>query len=96
MNTLTQEQVNALPEGTAVIVTWSGGNGPHRYTIGVKHDVRYAVLPPMGWREEADPDRRFVLDGRLEGCGDVCPDGKHRFTVVELDPNAGQPSKGSV
>lgn len=30
---LTQEQVDALPEGTPIIVKWSGGNGPHRYVI---------------------------------------------------------------
>lgn len=81
---LTQEQVDALPEGAEVVVTWSGGNGPHRYTIGVKHSIRYALLPPMGWREEADPERRFDSASRLEDCGDVCPDGKHRFTVVKL------------
>lgn len=26
---LTQEQVDALPEGTTVELIWSGGNGPH-------------------------------------------------------------------
>jgi hypothetical protein len=30
---LTQEEVNALPVGTRVIIIWAGGNGPHRYTI---------------------------------------------------------------
>lgn len=32
-NLLTQKEVNNLPIGTEVIVTWSGGNGPHKYTI---------------------------------------------------------------
>jgi len=30
---LTQEQVDALPDGTEIVVTWSGGNGPWKYTI---------------------------------------------------------------
>lgn len=30
---LTQEQVDALEEGIEVVVTWSGGNGPHVYRI---------------------------------------------------------------
>lgn len=28
---LTQEQVNALPDNTRVMVKWSGGNGPWEY-----------------------------------------------------------------
>ena len=31
---LTQEQVDALPDGTQVFVKWAGGNGPHEYSIG--------------------------------------------------------------
>jgi hypothetical protein len=30
---LTQEEVNKLPVDTRVLVVWSGGNGPHIYTI---------------------------------------------------------------
>jgi hypothetical protein len=30
---LTQEDVDRLPIGTRVIVTWGGGNGPYEYTI---------------------------------------------------------------
>lgn len=30
---LTGEQVAELPEGTKVIITWPGGNGPHTYEI---------------------------------------------------------------
>lgn len=30
---LTQEQVDALPEGADVFIIWSGGNGPHKYFI---------------------------------------------------------------
>ena len=34
MRTLTQAEVEALPVGTRVRITWSGGNGPHWYQIG--------------------------------------------------------------
>ena len=30
---LSQAEVDALPTGTRVIITWSGGNGPHIYTV---------------------------------------------------------------
>jgi hypothetical protein len=30
---LTPAQVAALPDGTAVMIKWSGGNGPHRYYL---------------------------------------------------------------
>jgi hypothetical protein len=29
---LSQQQVNELPDGTRVVITWTGGNGPHIYT----------------------------------------------------------------
>ena len=29
----TQEEVNNLPDGTKVMITWSGGNGPWEYII---------------------------------------------------------------
>ncbi len=30
---LTQEEVDRLPNGARVQIVWSGGNGPHAYTI---------------------------------------------------------------
>jgi hypothetical protein len=40
---LTQEQVDELEEGTWVLITWSGGNGPHNYRITVDNNGnRYA------------------------------------------------------
>ncbi len=30
---LTPAQVAALPDGTAVMIKWAGGNGPHRYYL---------------------------------------------------------------
>lgn len=42
---LTAEQVAALPEGTPVTITWSGGNGPHDYVLVFDdHGQPYAAL----------------------------------------------------
>ena len=30
---LSRQEVEALTAGTLVIIVWSGGNGPHRYTV---------------------------------------------------------------
>lgn len=35
MKRLTQQEAEALPEGSRVRVTWSGGNGPHWYQIKI-------------------------------------------------------------
>lgn len=44
---LTQTEVDALPDGTMIEVTWSGGNGPHIYTA--EHRGKYvAALVPDG------------------------------------------------
>lgn len=44
MDPLTREQVEELPQGTAIEVIWSGGNGPHRYTVHVdENEQRYAA-----------------------------------------------------
>ena len=50
---MTAEDVAALPDGTRVRVTWSGGNGPHEYVIAVdKWGQRYAA-------RNTDPDDPF-------------------------------------
>jgi len=47
---LTQAEVDGLPDGTPIEVTWSGGNGPHRYRVHVDHrGNRYA------WSGSGDP-----------------------------------------
>lgn len=43
MKAITQAECNALPIGTKVRVIWSGGNGPHEYTIGSKWSGRSCV-----------------------------------------------------
>jgi hypothetical protein len=40
---LTQEEVDGLPEGALATITWSGGNGPHRYKVVVDCGERFAV-----------------------------------------------------
>ena len=30
---LDNEALAQLPDGTRIVVTWSGGNGPHRYVL---------------------------------------------------------------
>jgi hypothetical protein len=35
MRRLTRQETEALAEGTKVRVTWSGGNGPHWYSIHI-------------------------------------------------------------
>lgn len=75
---LTQAEVDALPDGTRILVTWSGGNGPHEYVVRVIDGRRYAVLPEgHPWRRE-DEDTRPPGDSELERVGE------HPLTVVQL------------
>lgn len=39
---LTQDEVHLLPDGTEVIITWGGGNGPHHYLIEQGEEFTYA------------------------------------------------------
>lgn len=39
---LTSDQIAALPVGTEIMVTWSGGNGPHKYTVDRRNSVTLA------------------------------------------------------
>lgn len=57
---LTRRQVEALADGTPIIVTWSGGNGPHRYTL--RHHLGYIVA-----KSEHDRDDYFDITGRCLG-----------------------------
>ena len=42
---LTQQDVDNLPEGTNVAVKWSGGNGPHIYTIAHRNGMTFGCMP---------------------------------------------------
>lgn len=67
---LTQAEVDTLPAGTRVLVTWSGGNGPHEYVIVVCDGKRYAALPEgHPWRRP-DEDTRPPWDAVLEWVGE--------------------------
>ena len=53
---LTQEEVDGLPDGVLVRITWSGGNGPHIYAIRVDmYGNRRAALHPPGGLYELSP-----------------------------------------
>ena len=54
---LTRQEVEALPDGTRIIVIWSGGNGPHRYTL--RHHLGYLVAV-----SQHDAEDYFDLTGR--------------------------------
>ncbi len=53
MKYLTQEEVDNLPAGTKVIITWSGGNGPCEYTIQKREGRNGSFVkdhnPNAGW-----------------------------------------------
>ena len=52
---LTDDEVRALPEGTPITVTWSGGNGPHEYVL--TFDKRGE---PYAWASDLhDPNGRL-------------------------------------
>lgn len=40
---LSQEQVDALAEGTRVMIKWSGGNGPHEYRVKNFHGLAHTL-----------------------------------------------------
>ena len=53
---LTAEQIRELPDGTEVVITWCGGNGPHPYRILVDYEGHRHV-------ESLYPDRLLEYDG---------------------------------
>jgi hypothetical protein len=62
---LTVEQILALPDGQEVIVTWPGGNGPHRYHV-VREGDRVHVDncyrdPLLRWPDSKVPLVRVTL-----------------------------------
>ncbi len=42
---LTTDEIYKLNEGQEVVVTWSGGNGPHNAIIKHRHGAVYAMSP---------------------------------------------------
>jgi hypothetical protein len=58
---LTQEEVDALPEDTEVMVKWTGGNGPHRYKIARRNGTTFAEL--ITCTAVCGGDRRLVAVG---------------------------------
>lgn len=68
---LTDETIRQLPEGTPIMVKWSGGNGPHPYKLGFIHgQMPHAVMKITG--------NNYNI-GFLDGIG------KHPLTQVFVD-----------
>lgn len=66
---LTQEEVNALPDGTRVIITWPNGNGPWEYVIE----------KPFGMTMVATVEAGSIPHGHIYCVGD-----KKHHTLVTL------------
>ena len=62
---LTADEVASLPEGTHVIVTWSGGNGPHKYVVH-HHGGRAYALTTREYGEVEERDRHSTWDAQLD------------------------------
>ena len=60
---LTYDEVCDLPEGTPITITWSGGNGPHNYVLGMVNGSPYAQNPDKPQFDEYNPIR-FVGNER--------------------------------
>lgn len=42
---LTKDELDQLPDGTSIKVTWSGGNGPHKYVLRRHYSTPWAAMP---------------------------------------------------
>lgn len=73
---LTMAQLKELREGTAIIVTWSGGNGPHEYTLTFDH---YGY--PYAWSKHGVPsDEHMRFHNPFNSVGE------HPMTQVWVKP----------
>lgn len=65
---LTVKEILELTDGTEVVVTWDGGNGPHQYTVRIRHpdrpevgeDPRYTTSLLIFGREQRIPIHRIT------------------------------------
>lgn len=59
---LSRQEVEALPSGTPVIIVWSGGNGPHRYTV---RRIPGGLVAADSWEDDHE---QWDVDGKgLDG-----------------------------
>ncbi len=77
---LTQAEVDALPDGTRIVVTWSGGNGPHEYVLR-RNDERAEHPYALTDRQDEDPAERYRF---LNTAGELYPIGPGPLTQVTL------------
>lgn len=69
---LTQSQVDRLPADSKVEIVWTGGNGPHEYTIHKRDDNA-----DMSYVKPHNPNSGW--DGEIEFVGPESP-----YTTVKL------------
>jgi hypothetical protein len=74
-------EVAALPVGTPIIVLWSGGNGPHRYTVQRSGDVPVAATADEVARGRLDIEK--ALDTRI---GFVGTERYHTRVWKDIEP----------
>ncbi len=55
---LSQSQVDSLPDGTKVMIVWSGGNGPHKYEVCSHRGGKYTKT------ERGKPAERISFVGK--------------------------------
>jgi len=70
---LSNRELADLPEGTPVVITWSGGNGPHRYVTGSDKWGKQTFIPC------GTPNPRPIYPRRFFGRDSP-------FFVATLDP----------
>lgn len=59
---LASHEVDALPDGTRIVVTWDGGNGPHEYIL--RRD-KYGASALCEWQDDPQERHRHMVDSRL-------------------------------
>jgi hypothetical protein len=79
---LSESEVAALKDGERVSVVWSGGNGPHKYEIGITRSGQVAVKHRLrGIGPDAGKVYRMTV---LDFIGTKAP----RTTVRRVLPNS--------
>jgi hypothetical protein len=64
---LTQEEVNALPDGTAVCIKWAGGNGPFTYILWLRNGIPYVGCDRVEYVGNTRTHTRVFLPSAMGG-----------------------------
>lgn len=57
------DEIKTLPEGTLLIIIWSGGNGPHEYVLTFFKGIPYAMIDD---KYHLTQQQRIVQSGNLD------------------------------